>query len=231
MYIVTASFFHALLPVLKYGYLAPTDMSKLCASHRLIAKLWSKYQRVCNLDWRPLCTTNPHWQEQQCIDDKRIDLRTAMLFHYDLDLATVHRRIGGNHVGAHRNPAKILARLRHLLEPKVLEELRRILVDGCPAKFNVEGTSQEFAEMLAYGNHPSLTKNLDKVMVTMNKEDKKDHVLTFPAWLAIYSASDAFPKWVHHKVWQEQSAGVQHILYDPYGFAPLQPLHFSAGQA
>ncbi len=43
-YIVTASFFHALLPVLKYGYLAPTDMSKLCASHHLIAKLWSKYQ-------------------------------------------------------------------------------------------------------------------------------------------------------------------------------------------
>jgi len=38
--------------------------------------------------------------------------------------------------------------------------------------------------MLAYGNHPSLTKHVEKVMKTMNKEDRKDQVLTFPAWLA-----------------------------------------------
>jgi hypothetical protein len=38
--------------------------------------------------------------------------------------------------------------------------------------------------MLEYGNHPSVTKNLAKVRKTMNKEDRKDHVLTFPAWLA-----------------------------------------------
>jgi hypothetical protein len=38
--------------------------------------------------------------------------------------------------------------------------------------------------MLAYGNHPSLSTHIAKVMETMNKEDRKDHVLTFPAWLA-----------------------------------------------
>jgi hypothetical protein len=180
-YTVTASFFHVILPVLKRRYLAPMDIGKLCASSSPIAKLWSEYQRVCNLNWRPLCAPNPLWQEQLCIDDERVNLRTAMLFHYDMDLATVHHQIGGNHISAHHNSAKILARLQHLLEPKLIEELRRILVNGCPAQLNVEGTSQEFTEMFAYGNHPSLTKNLDKVMVMMNKEDKKDHVLMFPS--------------------------------------------------
>jgi hypothetical protein len=65
-----------------------------------------------------------------------------------------------------------------------VDKIRRILEYGCPAKFNEEGTHQEFAEMLAYGNHPSLTKHVEKVMKTMNKEDRKDQVLTFPVWLA-----------------------------------------------
>jgi hypothetical protein len=55
---------------------------------------------------------------------------------------------------------------------------------GCPAKFNAKGTHPEFLEMLTCGSHPSVMKNVDKVMKTMNKEDWKDHVLTFPTWLA-----------------------------------------------
>jgi hypothetical protein len=107
-----------------------------------------------------------------------------MLFHYDMDLAAVQCQIGGNHVSAHRDPEAIIAQVWDLLEPKLLEDLHCILVDGCPAKFNVNGMHQEFRDMLAYGNHPSLSTNHEKVMKTMNKEDCKDHVLTFPAWLA-----------------------------------------------
>jgi hypothetical protein len=39
-------------------------------------------------------------------------------------------------------------------------------------------------EMHKYGNHKTVKLHLEKVMETMNKEDRKDHVLTFPAWLA-----------------------------------------------
>lgn len=65
-----------------------------------------------------------------------------------------------------------------------MSDLQRILIDGCPAKFNAEGTNQDFLEQIAYGNHLSISKNIEKVMRTMNKEDQKDHVLTSPAWLA-----------------------------------------------
>ena len=178
------AFFHIVLPVLKHGFLAPEDIRNLSRACRPVGKLWHEYLRVKDIDWSPLCAPNPHWQTQERIDPIRVDMRTAMLFHYDMDLAAVQRRIGGNHVGAHRDHGALLRRVQHLLPPKLFDELRRVLNDGSPARFNVEGTQKEFREMLAYGNHPTVEKNLDKVMKTMNKEDRKDHVLTFPAWLA-----------------------------------------------
>ena len=168
-YTTEASFFHVLLPVMKSRFLSTRSTRVLCLSHPPIKTLWTEYQRVHALDWTPLCNPNPDWQTQQRIDDHRVDLRMAMLFHYNLDLAAVHRRIGGNHVGAHRDVAKIIKRLKHLLEPELLEELRRVLVNGCPAKFNEEGTRQEFEAMWRYGNHQSVNQNLEKVMATMNK--------------------------------------------------------------
>jgi hypothetical protein len=175
---------HITLPVLKQGFLDDHDMNNLFRASPSIGHLWSEYERVKDIDWSPLREPNPNWQTQERIDQHRVDMRLACLFHYDMDLAAVHRCLGGNHVGAHRNVKKILARVKHLLPPKLYRDLRRVLVDGCPAIFNTEGTAKEFQEMYAYGNHPTVTGNLAKVMKTMNKEDRKDHVLTFPAWVA-----------------------------------------------
>ena len=174
---------HILLPFLKRGFLDPHDMSTLFDAMPKAGTLWKEYQRVKDLDWSPLCNPNPSWKEQKEIDPHRVDLRTAMLFHYDLDLAAVHRRTGGNHVGAHRNPEIILHQVKDLLDRRTFEHLRRILCDGCPSVFNEEASYEEYLEMYKYGNHKSVEMNLDKVMKTMNKEDRKDHVLTFPAWL------------------------------------------------
>jgi hypothetical protein len=150
----------------------------------LIRRFWREFYRVQNVDWSPLFSPNTNWQTQQAIDKRRVDMRTALLFHYDLDLAAVHRRIGGLHVNAHLDPKAIIHRVQNLISPRELSDLERVLTSGCPAKYNVHGTHKDFAAMLAYGNHPSLTNNVDKVRATMNKEDRKDYVLTFPAWLA-----------------------------------------------
>jgi hypothetical protein len=183
-YTTEPTLLHVLLPVLKSGFLTPKDKGKLCKSSPPIRKLYQEHKRVRHVDWTPLLQSNPNWQTQMQIDDHRVDMRMALLFHYNMDLAAVQRHLGGNHVGAHRDSKAIVAAARDLLDPTLLEDLRRVLEDGAPAKFNTEGTHAEFEAMRAYGNHPSLEQNLPKVMETMNKEDRKDHVLTFPAWLA-----------------------------------------------
>jgi hypothetical protein len=50
--------------------------------------------------------------------------------------------------------------------------------------FNQEASYEQYLEMYKCGNHKSVEQNLEKVMLTMNKEDCKDHVLTFQAFLA-----------------------------------------------
>ena len=55
-------------------------------------------------------------------------------------------------------------------------------MDGLPASFNALGTTHKFQELYKYGNHKSIDMRLPQVMVMMNKEDRKEQVLTFPAW-------------------------------------------------
>jgi hypothetical protein len=186
VYTTEPVFFHVLFPLLKLGFLAFREMRRLFVAVPPASKLWHEYQRVKDLDWSPLCSWNMNWQDQTEIDDHRVDMRLSMLFHFNLDLAAVHRAIGGNHVGSHRDPDVILPRLSGLLDDRMLSEIRRIYTDGCPCRFNDSGTAKEFAEALEYGNHPSLNDHLDKVMKTMNKEDRKDQVLTFPEWVAMF---------------------------------------------
>jgi hypothetical protein len=71
-----------------------------------------------------------------------------MMFYYNLDLAAVHCRLGGKHVGAHRNATLIESRLRHLLEPKLLGELLRVLVDSCPANSTHMAPTNNFERCL-----------------------------------------------------------------------------------
>jgi hypothetical protein len=113
-------------------------------------------------------------------------MSTVMLFHYNLDLAAVHRKTRGNHVAAHwtTNPEIILEWVQGLMDWKNYDHLKCILIDGCPSVFNQEATYEQYREMHQYSNHKSVKHNLDKVLLTMNKEDRKDHVLTFPAFLA-----------------------------------------------
>jgi hypothetical protein len=135
---------HIVSPLLKGGgFLDSDDMSNLFGAMPSTCTLWNEYQRVKDLDWTALCQPNPNWKEQTEIDDHRVDMRTAMLFHYDLDLAAVHRKIGGNHVGAHRNPEIILCQVEGLLDWKTYKHLCCILCEGCPHVFNEEATHDQ----------------------------------------------------------------------------------------
>jgi hypothetical protein len=115
---------HIILPVLKQGFLSTADMRSLLAASSPIDHLWTEYQRVKDLDWSPLCEPNTHWSTRESIDADRVDLRMALLFYYDMDLVAVHRHLGGNHVGAHRNHDNLLAHVEHLLPRKLFRELR-----------------------------------------------------------------------------------------------------------
>jgi hypothetical protein len=81
------------------------------------------------------------------------------------------------------DPNRILPLVRDLLDESTYNDLERILRSGCPAYFNATGTRENYLKYRQYGNHHSLTANLQRAKAVMVKEDKREFVLTFPAWI------------------------------------------------
>jgi hypothetical protein len=126
-----------------------------------------------------------------------VDMRMALLFHYNMGLAAVVCFLGGEHVASHRDPDVILPQVEGLISLVVYNDLECIMQFGAPAKFNKHGTRQQFLEYRDYGNHKSLTSNPTAFQQAMNKEDKRNYVLMFPAYLKDY-ISDLWltPNWI-----------------------------------
>ena len=110
-------------------------------------------------------------------------MRTSCLFHYDLDVATTVRFIGGKTLQDHRDVDSILEYVKPLLPQELYDDLERVLVFGSPGYINAHGSYSQFLKYWQYGNHKSLLKNPDHARKVLNKEDRLEHVLTFPKYL------------------------------------------------
>jgi hypothetical protein len=149
-------------------------------------RLFNDWMRTKNLPFWELRNPSRRWKDQSMIADMLVDMRMALLFHYNNDLAAVMRFLGGEHIASHRDPDLILPQVEGLISSDVYNDLERIMQFGAPAKFNEHGTRQQFLEYRDYGNHMLLTSNLTAFQQAMNKEDKRNYILTFPAYLKDY---------------------------------------------
>jgi hypothetical protein len=180
------AFPHVVFPLIKEGFLDLDDMKNLFAAMPSSRTLWNEYQQVKDIDWTPRVSTILTGKTKRQLMTPASTCALRCIFITILDLAAVHQKTRGNHVAAHRtkNPKIILQQVQGLMDRKNYDHLKRILVDGCPTVFRKEATYEQYWEMHQYGNHKSVEQNLEKVVLTMNKDDCKDHVLTFLAFLA-----------------------------------------------
>ena len=78
-------------------------------------------------------------------------------------MPAVIRSLQGNHNALHSNPDEILAKCEKALDKDLLNQLKRVLNNNNPTKFKGHTTAEQRIENRSYGNHSSLTKNIDKV--------------------------------------------------------------------
>jgi hypothetical protein len=110
----------------------------------------------------------------------------ALLLHFKFYLAAVQQFLGGQHTAAHQDPDEILPQVQGLVSEKVFNDVKWIMHFGAPAQFKEHGSHEQFLEYRNYGNHKSIEKNHEAFPRAMNKEDKRDYVLTFPAYIKDY---------------------------------------------
>lgn len=167
-------FRHILLPVLKSGYMscrATKCLEKACRRTRQLQMLRKKYAAV---NFLPLQGFQPDWESTTTIRDDWKAMTSACLLHFNGDVATMVRWIGGPHVNEHLNIPSILEKLRLIVDSQELyADISRILLIGAPALCNAEATEENFQSYLKYGNHDSVTDNQDVYASTIVKQSKR----------------------------------------------------------
>jgi hypothetical protein len=76
------------------------------------------------------------WKDQSMINNMLVDMRMALLFHYNMDLAAVMHFLGGEHITSHQDPDVILPQVEGLVSSDIYNALEHIMWFGAPAKFN-----------------------------------------------------------------------------------------------
>ena len=179
------TFYHIVLIVFKSNFLTRKERCRVKITCPTFKKMWREWKLVRDLqpvDFLPLLQQPPNWESQTQIDERRVHLRLALLLHYNFDLAAVHRFVGGNHTAAHMDPDRILPLVKDLLDEPTYNHLERILRFGCPAYLNAHCSRENYLKYRNHGNHRSLQENEKQAKSVMVKEDKREFVLTFPAW-------------------------------------------------
>ena len=75
-----------------------------------------------------------NWAAQKSISKEKTKAMMACLFHYNLDVALLLRYLGNNYVGAHRNIAAIVDKIRPLInDDNLVDCFIRVMTVGCPA--------------------------------------------------------------------------------------------------
>ncbi|KAI2495301.1 hypothetical protein MHU86_19200 [Fragilaria crotonensis] len=121
----------------------------------------------------PLRGFQPDWESVTTIREDWKTMTSACLLHFDGDVATVVRWIGGHHTNAHLNPPEILAKLRPIIDTDIWSDLQRILTTGAPAFCNATASESNFQAYLQYGNHTSVTDNQAVFADTIVKQSKR----------------------------------------------------------
>jgi hypothetical protein len=102
------SFCHILLPLLKSGFLscrATKALEKASVRVRQLQQLRKKY---APLDFRSIQGYQADWEATTTIREDWKALTSACALHYNGDIATVVRFIGGPHVNQHIDPTELL---------------------------------------------------------------------------------------------------------------------------
>jgi hypothetical protein len=167
------SFCHILLPLLKSGYLSCRATKSLERASYRVRQLQQLRKKHVPLDFRSLQGYQIDWENTATIREDWKAMTSACALHYNGDMATVVRFIGGPHVHQHINTPTVLEKLKPVVTTDIYNDVRRILTTGAPALSNADAAHQNFDAYLQYGNHKSANKNQKIFESTIMKQSKR----------------------------------------------------------
>lgn len=169
----------------QFWFPQPKIQSNLQAASIAAATMVSHIKQHKSIDFRLLqgFNPNPNWDVKTAVDKHRAQMMTVCAFRFDLDIPTVVCWIGGPHVAAHRDHARILCTLKPHVDADIHVDLTRIFYHGAPALCNAEASTANYHVYRAYGNHQYVLLNQAAKAKAMQKDSRRDFVLTMNSTL------------------------------------------------
>ena len=168
------SFCHILLPLLRTRFLREVDCVSLRCSCRDIDNLFHLLSTYQSVDFTPLQDPPPlNWNDTVGINSKHTAMVTSALLHFDGNMGSVVRFVGGIHVGAHRNHTAQLQELQGKISPDAYKNIKRVWLHGVPNFINAESTQENFHQFRNYGNHKSVTERPEATLKAFAKDNRR----------------------------------------------------------
>ena len=165
---------HTLIHLYRGGFL---DLDSRNAFHKAFPLAQQLTDLLHEFDGLDFTTIRGFASYENCdsntvLNTNRIRLHTAACLHFNGNVHSLVRYLGGPHVAAHRNHKQILAKLKRSVNPKTHAELARIFYDGSPNQLNASASDANLHNYFKYGNHGSATNNPDSQIETLLKDTK-----------------------------------------------------------
>jgi hypothetical protein len=186
MYTTQTTAPHILLPLLKSGLLSEAIIQTIRDADPRAKNLVDGWREFRNIDFRRLRTPTFDWENSDSVNRHKMRLRTAALFHYDLDLAAVQRYCGWRMTGEHRRQQQMLYWLSYVLSPKAYNELWPGFVEGVPQKLlsNHHNNNKQYKKYRKRSNLNHTNEFPELVAKQFNKEDAREITMFFPRSIA-----------------------------------------------
>ena len=184
-----ASLRHILLPLWKSGFLFgdPISWKNLRRAYYPARVLHELLVDLGDVDFTAARGFPTGWDSETSVNEERVRSVTAALLHLNGSGADLVRYIGGPHVNAHLDKPKTLTTLRDAnVDPRVVKDVERILLEGIPQKCVATSTEANFAEYFRYGNHSTVDEEPEKTYKALVKDNKRGYTLLLDARAVLF---------------------------------------------
>lgn len=183
------SLHHVIATVLKEqrASFSRIDIAHLASVDRTCRKAVPLIQRWLDIDFTPLNQPRYDYEQQLSIDPNRVEMMSAAMVSFGMDPGKLVRFLDGEYTGSRRQVKRTINAVREHVTKEDLKHIKRILLQGCPAKLTFTETAAEKRVMIDRGNQKNFIDNPEIVAKTLNKEERYSHLIAMHEIICLLS--------------------------------------------
>ena len=126
-----------------------------------------------NLDFSSLQDIDTNYASQQTVPQFKSDMFLVYTIYYNFDLPSIIIYTGRNYTAAHQDIESSVSTLTSAeCDQQLMDEVQSIMTICCSTYLNAESSQANFELFANYGNHTTITKNINKVLKDINNETR-----------------------------------------------------------